>query len=201
MFCSTGCMEMATKTYLHAEWKCGMIDINQRVLYESLAICGGSFDKLQQLIDDPELSRRTIFDFDFNDTKDGTIKYKLLLAFNALAISPVMESMDFIETHPVLNLIQDERHKEIAKRFMQRVFRILYINTLGLDWNMPLVPKDGDGTKSVFIKDIGSGIFVLGCLFNHACDHNINRMTVDNKLVFFANRNIPKGDQLFVSYG
>lgn len=201
MFCSTGCMETATRTYLHAEWKCGMIDINQRVLYEALAICGGSFEKLKQLIDDPELSRRTIFDFDFNDKKDRNNKYKLLLAFNSLTLSPVVESMDFVENHPVLNLIQDETHKEIAKRFMQRVFRIFYVNSLGLDWNMPLVPKDGDGKKSVFLKDVGTGIFVLGCLFNHSCDHNINRITVDNKLVFFANRNISKGDQLFDSYG
>jgi hypothetical protein len=59
-------------------------DLIQRILHESLVICSGSYDKLKQLMIDPELSNKTIFDFDFSNPDDPMFKFHQLVAFNGL---------------------------------------------------------------------------------------------------------------------
>lgn len=178
-----------------------MCDINQRILFEALSICGGSFEKLKQLMDDPKLSKRTVFDFDFSDPNDRMLKFHQLLAFNSLSLGPGAEEMEFIEHHPVLAVLPGRKEREIAVRFMQRVFRILEINNLGLDWHSPLKPGYHSDSETSNRMDVGSAVLLFGSLFNHSCIHNVDRIVVDNKTVFYAKCFIPKGQQLFTNYG
>lgn len=202
MFCSKNCMDVATSTFLQAENDAKMHDIKQRMLFEALSICGGSFGKLKQLIDDPELSSKTIFDFDFSDVDDPNYKFNMMLAVNSLAQIEVVkrEIVKYMDRHPALDLFENREEKEIAKAFMLRAFRILTVNSFGIEWVIPAKPKDRD-RASVNTRLAGDGLCAFGSLMNHSCIPNIDRLVVDNKFVFYVRRPIKKGQQLFTCYG
>lgn len=200
MFCSQDCMQEATKTFHQAEVILRCIDFTQRILLETLSICDGSFDKLLSLTEDPAMTTKTIFDFDWNDEKNVKNKLHGLLAFNSLQLGPISDELSYVETHPVLNLFNDEREKGIAKAFMTRVARILTVNCYSLDWWVPKRQEDSFLSSSNKMK-IGSAMLIFGSLFNHSCAPNIDRMFVDNKFVFIVRRPINEGEQLFISYG
>ena len=202
MFCSKKCMETATKTFLRAEFDSKSHDIKQRILFETLDICGGSFEKLKKLCIDPEFSSKTIFDFDLNDVDDPDYKFNMLVAINSLAqIEKVKrEVVKYMDRHPGLDLFDEHNDKETAKTFMIRMFRILTVNSIGVEWVIPSKPKDRDIEK-VNTKLAGDGLCVFGALMNHSCIPNIDRVFVDNKFVFYVRRPIKKGEQLFLCYG
>lgn len=195
-------MEEATKNFHQAEVTLRCIDFTQRILLEALIICDGNYDKLLSLIDDPSTATKTIFDFDWNDTKNVKNQLHGLLAFNSLQLGPINDELSYVETHPVLNLFHSEREKIIAKAFMTRIARILTVNCYSLEWWAPEKQDDDDSflTSSNKIK-VGSAILIFGSLFNHSCAPNIDRMVVDNKFVFIVRRFINEGEQLFISYG
>lgn len=202
MFCSKECIEVATKTFFHAENKLKMHDIKQRMLFEALAICGGSFDKLKQLMDASDLGNKSIFDFDLTDPNDPHYKYNLLMSIMSLSqIATVStEVATYLSHHPVLESIKNEADKAIAKRFLLRCFRILTVNSFGIEWVVPARPRDF--TKdSIVTKMAGDAICLFGSLMNHSCTPNVDRVFVDNKFVFFVRRPIEKRQQLFISYG
>lgn len=171
------------------------------MLLESLQICNGSFDKLQSLIDDPQMASQTIFDFDWNDREN--VKYRMhgLLAFNALQLGPISDELAYIETHPVLDLFKSQREKEIAKGFMLRAARILAVNCYSLDWWTPQSEHEDSSYLTTSKMKVGSALLIFGSLFNHSCAPNIDRMIVDNKFVFVVRRPIVADEQLFISYG
>jgi len=49
-------------------------------------------------------------------------------------------------------------------------------------------------------NEIGQSLCIFGSLFNHSCNSNIGHVTLDNKIVFFVNRPIKAGEQLFINY-
>lgn len=202
MFCSKNCMDEATSTFLQAENDSKVHDIKQRMLFEALAICGGSFDKLKQLMEDPELSNKTIFDFDLNDVNDPNYKYNMLLSINSLAQIGVVkrEIVKYMDRHPALDLFESREEKQIAKAFMIRAFRILTVNSFGVEWVIPAKPKDRD-QESVNTRLAGDGLNAFGSLMNHSCIPNVDRVIVENKFVFFVRRPIKSGQQLFTCYG
>lgn len=202
MFCSNECIEVATKTFLRAENESKMHDIKQRMLFEALAICNGSFDKLQQLMDATDLRKKTIFDFDLSNPNDIFYKYNLLtsiMSFSQIA-SVSDEVVRYLSHHPVLDKIENEDEKEIAKKFLLRCFRILTVNSFGIEWVVPARPKDIN-RNNIITKLAGDGLCLFGSLLNHSCTPNVDRIFVDNKFVFLVRRPIPKGHQLFVCYG
>lgn len=179
-----------------------MHDIKQRMLFEALAVCGGSFAKLKELMEDKELSNKTIFDFDLSNPKDPLYRYNLLLTVNSLAqvASVSDEVLRYLSIHPVLDTIENESDKEIAKEFLKRCFRILTVNSFGIEWVIPAKPRDRD-KDSINTKLAGDGLCQFGSLLNHSCSPNIDRVFVDNKFVFYVRRPILKGQQLFTCYG
>lgn len=202
MFCSKECIDVATKTFVHAENQLKMHDIKQRMLFEALAICGGSFTKLKQLMDATDLTQNTVFDFDLSNPKDPLYKYNLLMSIMSLSqVATVSkEVVSYLSHHPVLDSINDEADKEIAKVFLLRCFRILTVNSFGVEWVVPARPRDY--TKDTIItKQAGDAVCPFGSLLNHSCTPNVDRIFVDNKFVFFVRRPIYKGQQLFISYG
>lgn len=201
MFCSTECQRSATQQFFQAELDSNMRDINQRILYEALAICDGSFEKLKRLFTCPKLAK-TIFDFDLSDPADPLYRYHQLQAFLSLFPNPVFDEMEFIEDHPVLNLLKNDEEREVAINFMQTTFRILEFNSMGLNWHTPQKTDHEDGNEEVLRRiEVGSGTLLFGSLLNHSCAHNIDRIMLDNKVVFYARKPIEEGQQLFISYG
>lgn len=202
MFCSNQCIDVATKTFFHAENKLKMHDIKQRMIFEALAICDGSFIKLQELMDATDLGQKTVFDFDSSNPNDPLCKYNSLMSIMSLSqIGTVSDEVHrIISHHPVLDSIKRESDKEIAKRFLLRCFRILTVNSFGIEWVVPARPRDF--TKdSIVTKLAGDAVCLFGSLMNHSCSPNVDRIFVDNKFVFFVRRPIYKKQQLFISYG
>lgn len=196
-------MEKAEDVYLKAEEALYYTEFNQRILLRALAICGGSFANLQQMIDDPELSNKTVFDFDLSNPEDPNYMYHLLAAFNGLQMRPLTnDDMEIMESHPVLKLLRSKEEKEAAKSFMLRSKRIIVQNSFRLDWMKPKMSADNKfletSNETVYI---GAGVFLFGSLFSHSCAPNIDRILVDNKVIFSIRRPVAKGQQLFISYG
>ena len=201
MFCSSRCAELGKKIFHEAEVTLRCIDFTQRILLEALEICDGSFDKLSTLVNDPSTASRSFFDFDWSDPDNVKHKMDGLLTFNSLQLCPVNDELDYVQTHPVLNLFKTEREKEIAKGFMTRIARILTVNSYGLDWWSPKMSDEDLSALTSSKMKIGSAILIFGSLFNHSCAPNIDRMIVDNKFVFIVRRPIKMGEQVFISYG
>lgn len=202
MFCSNDCMEAASEIF--PEFECGskLGEVCHRMLCKALIICDGSFEKLKQLVENPESSSRTVFDFDFGDVNDPQYKYHQLLAFNSLIAYATTKNNECVEHHPVLRLLDDEEEREIVKNFFHRLVRIIEWNSIGLDWHVPLQHDEAPGEGEILKRfDIGAGILLFGSLFNHSCVQNVDRLVVDNKIVFYAKESIPKDQQLFINYG
>lgn len=180
-----------------------MFDIKQRMLFESLAICGGSFDKLKQLMKETDLKRSTIFDFNLNDPNDPSYKYNLLATICSLTQvqSVSNEVVRYLSHHPVLDLIKNDNEKEIARDFLLRSFRILTVNSFGIEWVVPIRYPHDTNKDTIVTKLAGDGLCQFGSLLNHSCSPNVDRVFVDNKFVFFVRRPIQKGQQLFTCYG
>lgn len=195
-------MDSATATFLQAENDSKMHDIKQRMLFEALAICDGSFDKLRLLMDTPELCNKTIFDFDLSDPSDPNYRYNLLQSINSLAQAATVsdEVVRYLSNHPILELISSQRDKDTAKKFLLRSFRILTVNSFGIEWVIPARPSDKN-KDAINTKLAGDGLCQFGSLLNHSCIPNVDRVFVDNKFVFFVRRPILKGQQLFTCYG
>lgn len=202
MFCSKQCKETATKTFLRAENDSKVHDIKQRMLFEALDICGGSFDALKQLMDDTEQTRTTIFDYDLSDKKDPMYKYHLLMSINSLSMIPAVKPdiIRYMKRHPALDLLKCDKDREIAHEFLLHAYKILTVNSFGIEWVIPAKPKDVD-KNSVNTMLAGDGLCPFGSLMNHSCIPNVDRLIVDDKFVFYVRRPIKKGQQLFTCYG
>lgn len=202
MFCSKDCMDEATKTYLHIEDKVNEFEFQQRIFFKALAICGGSFEKLQQLMDDPELSNKSVFDFDFSDPDDPQFKYHQLIVLNSLLQGRAKpDDVESIANHPLLQLLDTKDKKNTARNFMQRVKRIAVENNYGLEWMTPNMRGGKFLVTSIENINIGTALYLFGSLFNHSCLPNIDRTLVDDKVVFSVRRVIYKDQQLFTDYG
>jgi hypothetical protein len=127
-------MKEAEEIYLKAENILAFLDNNQRDLLRTLAICDGSYEKLKQLMIDPELYHKTIFDFDFSNPDDPLDKYHKLVAFNGLQQGSIdYDAVSSFETHPVLMLIWNPNQKNVARDWMKKSFHIRKLNDYGLD--------------------------------------------------------------------
>jgi hypothetical protein len=137
MFCSQECQENAQTSSFYGEGISKQRDLIQRTLHESLVICGSSHDKLKQLMSDPELSNKTIFDFDFSDPDDPLYKFHQLVAFNGLQQGPASEQLGIFEHHPILQSL-GRREMQVAKAYMKRAYLILRINSFSVEFRAPL---------------------------------------------------------------
>lgn len=202
MFCSEKCESYANEVYHKQEVNLRTMEFIQKILLESVYICDGSYEKLRKIVDNKELQSKTVFDFDWCKQKNESDKrLDKFISFNALQVGPDSFEHDWIDSHPVLDTLSDEQ-KCIAKMFLRRVSRILSVNCYALDWITPELESSNSHANACSQRmKIGSGLFILGSLFNHSCAPNIDRILVDNKFVFFVRRPIMAGDQLFISYG
>lgn len=56
----------------------------------------------------------------------------------------------------------------------------------------------GDG--EIVDGGIGSALCLFGSFFNHACDPNVLRVSLENKITFYVSKPVKKGEQLFLTY-
>lgn len=201
MFCSEDCKNIAQEIYHQHEVDLSVMEFIQRILLESLNICNGNFEKLEELVDNEKLSSKTAFDFDWSDEKCFKRKMNKLLSFNALQVGPDSHELQWLDSHPILNIFKLDSEKKIALKFMKRAARILSVNSYSLDWLTPQIETTYSTGNNDSKMKIGSGLFIFGSLFNHSCAPNIDRMLVDNKFVFIVRKHINEGQQLFISYG
>jgi hypothetical protein len=126
----------------------------------------------------------------------------MLVAVNSLAqIEKVKkEVVKYMDRHPALEFFELQEEKEVAKAFMLKAFRILTVNSFGIEWVIPSKPKDRN-RETVNTKLAGDGLTAFGSLMNHSCIPNVDRVFVDNKFVFYVRRPVKKGEQLFTCYG
>lgn len=189
-------MEIAEKNFFELEVCKYVSDFIQKMFSEFLAICGGSFDKLQELIDDPELSKKTVFDLDLSNPNDPLYKYQMFLAIHSLTEGPMTAGMERIKNMAVLKLLKNDREKNIAKALLLRIFRVFRFNFRNLEW----LAKSED-VHGLSVMKVGLGLLPFGSLINHSCFPNVDRMAVDNKFVFYVQRPILKGQKLTVTFG
>jgi SET domain len=200
MFCSRGCMERAD-VYLKTEHIVEIRYHEQRMFCESLAICGGSYDKLKQLMIDPELSNKTIFDFDFSNPDDPLYKFHQLVAFNGLQQDRETNEKEKIESHPMLNLMKSSKERKICQEALMRVSRLKTANSFCMEFLLPIIKDDSKPEADPTKLDFGLGIFLFASLFNHSCNPNIERVSVENKMVIMVRLPVRKDQQLFIDYG
>lgn len=198
MFCSQKCLNEANEIYHENEVNMNCIEFTQRILFQALHICDNNFVKLQAVMNEANENPKLIFDFDWNDNNSRK-KIEQLTAFCSLQMGPNVET-SFIDELPILATIKLPKDKEIAREFLTRAARIVAVNCYSLEWRVPKC-HETKSLESMEIMKIGSGILLLGSLFNHSCTPNIDRMIYDNKFIFYVKRPIQKGEQLFVNYG
>jgi hypothetical protein len=83
---------------------------------------------------------------------------------------------------------------ENEKEFVDYFEGVMLANGIGL----ALVAERGDGEMH---KCNGISLCLFGSYFNHSCDPNVQRLPLENRIVFYARKPVKKGEQLFMTYG
>ena len=162
----------------------------------------GSFKNLHDMITEPK--RHTVFDFDLSNPDSSTYKHHLLSVINSCAMSKnselvITEKMKAIFDRPPFDSLWDSKEeRENLIDCFHKQLRIHNTNQLEMgEHTFENLPDQ----KFWYSKTIGSGLCPFSSLFNHSCDSNVKRFTVDNKIAFVVGRPIKAGEQLFISYG
>jgi hypothetical protein len=148
---------------------------------------------------------RAVFDFDLSNSKDPSYKKKLLSVVQSMAMSEhskivISEKMKkFFDHSPFDELWSTSDERELLIDCFHSQLRIHNTNQLEMgEHTLDFAPPD---QPFWYAKTIGSGLCPFASLFNHSCDSNVKRVTVDNKIVFVVGKPIKIGEQLFISYG
>lgn len=64
-------------------------------------------------------------------------------------------------------------------------------NAFGI-WQLPVTSES---------ELLGSSLYPLASFFNHSCSHSIDKVRKGRTLGFVTNKNVKKGDQLYINYG
>lgn len=198
MFCSQECYDCGKDKEMCAVDE-SIFSIAVRLMLEALDTLGGDVDKLELLMNDPELRNKTVFDLDLNNPNDPNFKYNQLLSFNSIFEGDDQEFFhQFVHRHPILNRWPSKHEKEIVQAFMLHIIRRIQCTavcgTLMLSKENPLPLLDGE--KIIY------GVFktAFSSLINHSCCPNTSFLSVDNKNVIYVTLPIKKGEQVFMSY-
>lgn len=204
MYCSTKCME-TSESYIKVEIDKKCSNFYWRIFFKSLDICGGSLDKLKEILrfsSSVKFSNKTIFDFDLSNPNDPLYNYNLLLTVNSLKLLPMIQndSAAYMIDYCCNELFKNPEERQIAKVFMARFYQISQKNSFQFSWvdasKVPANPMNFDSSKV-----IGRALFPFGSLLNHSCIPNIETQAVDNKFAYIVRLPIAKGEQIFSNYG
>ena len=205
MYCSNACQAKHYKN-IHSFECCKkplpiVLLVVAKMIFIALSITK-SFKKLCKLI--KESKNKTVFDFDLSHPEDISCQQNILTVINSCAMSEhseivMSEKMKEVFDQPPFDSIwETPEERELLIEFFHKQLRIH--NTNKLEMGEPTFESLPD-EKFWYSKTIGGGLCPFASLFNHSCDSNVKRFTVDNKLVFVIARPIKAGEQLFISYG
>lgn len=205
MYCSTDCQAEHLKFIKSIESSKKPLPIVlttcAKMIFIAIEVAGG-FKKLCNLIS--ESKSKTVFDFDLSNPESPDYKQNLLRVINSCAMSEsskinITDNMKAIFNHPPFDSIwETPEERELLIDIFHRQLRIH--NTNQLEMGAHTLDTVFDETYW-YSKTIGGGLYPFASLFNHSCDANVKRFTVDNKLAFVVGRPIKAGQQLFISYG
>lgn len=158
----------------------------------------GSFKEFYKLLKNPQKS--TIFDSDELSRKSYVSIFATMTRsqYQKNACIQDMENLSsLIFVCPPIRELLNEHSIDDVKDCIVQLFQIRATNSL------PVYIVDGRNAYSDtnIYSQIGSSMLAFGSLFSHSCNPNIDIVTLDNKMVFFANRPIKAGEPLFISYG
>lgn len=198
MFCSKECMAAAQESYMKNGKKIGCHNLEQRMMFKCLSVFGGDINKLKQMMEDPELSQKTVFDFDFSNPDD----YHFLLAINSMSLEMNFgpNLVPYAAYHPALQLFNSLEGKAVGIACLMKFYRVLSLNLFGIG---SAIPSTHPLLSRQFIKlkNIANGLFVFGSRLKHSCAANIDRVSVDGKVAYVVKLPVAKGEQLFINYG
>jgi hypothetical protein len=191
------------------KYECGSLEASleneydlmiQKIVFESLYICDGKIENLQQLLQGDVMKNYTVYDFDLRNTKKNqkdNEKCRLRAIYSLTKGTPSEEDKSMAEwllenDTTLKSLCTRKDHKEFLKAFIIRMMGILDRNSY-IFYHLP-------NANAIRDEEIGSGIFAFASLFNHSCSPNLYRFFVDNKQVYVVKKPIAAGKQLFVGY-
>lgn len=158
----------------------------------------GSFKEFYKLLKDPVKS--TVFDFEDLSAKNfvsivsSLTESKIRKNECSKILSGDVSSYIF-ERAPLNAFWSTKEELEDVKDCFLRIFAISATNSMTLGEHRLKNGRRWD------LDTVGYRVCAFGSLFSHSCDPNIDRVTVDNKIVFFVIRPIKAGEQIFMSYG
>lgn len=169
------------------------------VLRAALSVFSGH-DQQNNLIKNSNL---TIFDL--KASKDIFIDENLLAVINSLATSakcsdfPAQYMKQLFEFITFDHQFKSNHECDFFFSFFRRQLQINANNQFEMTEHTREILPD----KSVrwFARTIGSGLCLFASLFNHSCDANVKKVTVDNKIAFVVAKPVKAGEQLFINYG
>lgn len=188
MFCSEKC---SIETYRKFSEKDDLIrdslkgnDIRQKMsrIVSNALISAGGFDELERIYSN--LTRETVFDFDFSGSNEVENRRNLLIAVTSLLPKTDCGVESYLDS---LITIPDPNKKRLLVDFTTR----LILNYMRNGAKLP-----GKGTD---LRD-GGLLLPFISLFNHSCDPNTYASFDDNKCVIIVIQPIKADEQIYISY-
>lgn len=184
MFCSSECRE---KTYNYIATPLDMIAASSSLnVVKGLRLMALGRDaygdeQFMKFVKNYEVAKdaKTIFDFDLSNAKSKSFKKNMLECILGLNYRLVSGSSKVAVSTGM-------------KNFMDHLAGIIDLNALGVQYL--------DSEASSGLKLHGSAVLAFGSLLNHSCDPNIQRISIDGKVVFIVCKSIKSNSQLFINY-
>lgn len=193
MYCSEDCLE---KDSVHESLHYSVNDDTlppellplANIALNSVRVAGG-VDELVDLLH--EAPSKTVFDFDLSNPDDPAYEKNLLIAINSLAKAPNDDEFEMITEYAMTVCDEEPRtgkEKEVLRKILSNHARLAHLNLYSI-----FDPKSS--------SYIGKALFPFMSLFNHSCDANVARFSIDDKMALIVARPIKAGEQIFITYG
>ena len=142
-------------------------------------------EQFMKFVKDYEVStdKKTIFNFDLSKAKSKGFKKNMLECILGLNYRLVSGSSKVAVSDGM-------------KIYMNHLAGIIDLNALGVQY----LDMMADNLTSPGLKLHGSAVLAFGSLLNHSCDPNIQRISIDGKVVFIVCKSIKSNSQLFINY-
>ncbi|XP_037030348.1 histone-lysine N-methyltransferase ASHR1-like [Bradysia coprophila] len=162
----------------------------QRMFYQAMEVCGGSMDELKALVSS-EAEHKTILDFDFRHCTDDVNKRKIILAVSGLDKRDPGSTETYSRYQKIIDRLSTETAAtdDFLENYLVRCLQSLTVNFFHFFWSAVNEAKPK-----------GFLLCALSAFFSHSCDPNVEKVDVDNRLVFVAKRPIKAGEQLNMCY-
>ena len=164
-----------------------------RLFFKALSMFNDSIDDFEQFINKTKNTKVTVFDLDFSNPNNIENDKNRLLAMIALNDH---DSNYNDNSFPTLIERVFPGKRKLAQYFLSRVENMSKLHSHRIDaWSL-------DKSKSVHHPTLvdSFGTYLFSALVNHSCAPNVRGFYVENRIVMYVKRPIPKGEQLFECY-